>query len=292
MPLYQPDTLPCCQNRAYLPHSHLRPTIRHGFLDILFALGRESVSAMITATGTSTLGLLVWIMGLILFVWLIRKVWTFVSKRRSGKNAIDSINSSLEGAGREAGIGITAFAVLVVLAWGAFVPKTIYEDHQSLTSHNAELVKKVQDLSSENPYEKSFVGSYAYTNTIGAFRSILMDARRQPDSSSECQLKITSVAENRATALSLRSIASALGCNIQAEPYDPDMDPESANEIRQSLPNFIVIHARKENIGADGFVVGMSNTFHVQRAYDLPPKSSENLVWLQIGPNSIWRPTK
>jgi hypothetical protein len=89
----------------------------------------------------------------------------------------------------------------------------------------------------------------------------------------------------------VRVIASSIGCYIQQEPDAPDMDAEAWAEIRQSSPGFIAVHARKDNIRADSLVTGMSNTFHIQRSYSLPPDRSDSLVWLQIGPGSIWRTT-
>ena len=158
-----------------------------------------------------------------------------------------------------------------------------------MRADNMSLSEKVEKLSTKSPYEKSFIGSFAYTNTVGAFAGLTRNSSHQPNAKSRCQIKITTPPDNRAVAESIRAIASDLGCHIFSMPYDPDEDPETWKEIKRSLPNFIVIHARRTNKYADGFVVGMGNTFHVQRAYNLPPKSPSNLIWLQIGSGSVWR---
>jgi hypothetical protein len=176
------------------------------------------------------------------------------------------------------GIGYT-----LLFLWCAML--TTYADHQALVARNHAL----QSQEINDPYEKSFIGSYAYTNTLQAFGYLVRDPRRQPNEHSDCQIKITADPANRTLAMSIRSIAAAMGCYIVQEPLDPDNDSEAWNEIRQSLPGFVVIHAMRGNIRADGFLTGMCNSFHVQRSYNLPAGSPNNLVWLQIGNGSVWR---
>jgi hypothetical protein len=174
-----------------------------------------------------------------------------------------------------------------ILVWTAI--KTIYQEHEKAQAKIIYLKDQVSELQTKSPYEKSFVGSFAFTNTVGAFSNLSRDTQIQPNEHSECQIKITSPPENKQAALGLRSIAGTMGCHVVQEPSDPDVNSESWSEINRTLPNFVVIHAAKENYRADSFVVGMGNTFHVRRAYDLPSGSPKSLVWLQIGSGSIWR---
>jgi|HubBroStandDraft_5_1064220.scaffolds.fasta_scaffold56020_2 hypothetical protein len=198
--------------------------------------------------------------------------------------------------GKNLGI-VFASAILGNLLWympilGWTLVKTVYRDHEAMQAKIIELTDSAQQLRTKSPYEKSFMGSFAYINTVGAFGYLTRDPRHQPDMHSDCLIKITTSDENRPVANSLRSIASAAGCYVVQEPYDPDLDAETLHEIKNSTLNFMVIHGSRSNSRADGFLVGMSNTFHVQRAYDLPPNSPPNLLWLQIGPGSIWRISK
>jgi fumarate reductase subunit D len=186
------------------------------------------------------------------------------------------------------GVGLAALGIGYTLLFLWCAAFTTYTDHEALVAIN----RALQNRQINNPYEKSFIGSYAYTNTVGAFGYLVRDPSRQPDQDSPCQIKITSGLENKALLLSLRSVATAVGCNVLQEPYNPETDSEAWAEINQSLPNFLVIHGAKGNASADGFVADMSTTFRVQRAYSLPPKSRDNLLWLQIGTGSVWRDTK
>ena len=238
---------------------------------------------MVNATSTNTLGFIIWTASLTMVVWFASILLpNFLEERRKVRKGafIRALQASL----LNGLLTLAAVAGLTIVVWLGCIPALIYKDHQELMAQNREL----RSRQINNPYEKSFIGSYAYTNTLGAFGYLVRDPRRQPNQRSECQIEITSAPDNKTLALSLRSIASAMGCYILPEPYDPDTDSESWNEMEHSLPNFAVIHAAKGNIRADGFLAGMSNTFHVQRSYDLPPDSPSNLVWLQIGKGSVW----
>jgi hypothetical protein len=194
-------------------------------------------------------------------------------------------NAMLENWRKATGVGFAALGVgyALLFLWCAML--TTYTDHEGLVARNREL----QSQQINNPYEKSFIGSYAYTNTLQAFGYLVRDPRHQPDLHSQCQIKITADPENYAIAASLIGIASAMGCYVFQGSYNPDIDPEALSEINQSLPDFLVIHAVKDNIRSDGFVVAMSNTFHVRRTYELPANSPSNLLWIQIGKGSVWR---
>jgi hypothetical protein len=182
---------------------------------------------------------------------------------------------------------IMAAVYIALFMWS--VVRTVYQDHQSERATNSSLRSENADLKTKSPYEKSFMGSFAYLNSVQAFGYLVRDPRHQPDADSDCQLKITTVPENRAIAQSLHNIATSIGCYVQPEPFNPDLNPQSSKEISMSPSDFITIHSQRENARAEGFVTGMTNSFHVQRAYDLPDGSPNNLVWLQIGPGSIWR---
>jgi hypothetical protein len=244
---------------------------------------------MLAATSSSNIGLAVWTVSIATTIWIAHRLksWLEISGEYPGWGGVKKVvRASLSDTIWDLG----ATAIIVISWFCIFAARTVYQDHVNFVAATQQLRAKVDELQIKGPYEKSFIGSFAFTNTLGAFAGLTRDPRYQPNPSSECQIKITTPrTENREAAMGLRSIASTVGCYVQQEPYDPDIDPETSKEIQQSLPGFVVIHAAKGNDRADGFVVGMGNTFHVRRVYDLPPDSPKNLVWLQIGPGSIWR---
>jgi hypothetical protein len=84
-------------------------------------------------------------------------------------------------------------------------------------------------------------------------------------------------------------MAARVGCNV-IYPNNPDLNPDEAAEAdRGPVPNYVVVHASKDNPKAEAFTTMLSNVFGIKRAYTLPPKSPPNLVWLQLGTGSLWR---
>ena len=161
-----------------------------------------------------------------------------------------------------------------------------YTDHNLLEQTQRELTQ----LQNQSPYARSFVGSFAYSNTVMAFGYLRDLSGRTVDPNSPCKVKITAPPENEAIKGTLASIASAFNCYVPLSIGTAETNPElRAEAFTTALPNVVLIHAAKDNSRSDGFVTAMGNSFHVQRTYDLPPRSPQDLVWVQIGSGSVWR---
>jgi hypothetical protein len=157
-----------------------------------------------------------------------------------------------------------------------------------MQAENLQLKVEVEQLRVNSPYEKSFAGSFAYLNTVMAFGQ-LRGVVGPIDPHGKCHVKISTAQDNAQAAWTLTSIAKSFGCYVFEPSGNPDLNPDVRTEASNSTPNLVVIHAQKGNAKADSFVVGKSNTSHVQRTYLLPKDAPVNLVWIEVGSGSIWR---
>jgi len=173
------------------------------------------------------------------------------------------------------------WAILFLIGMGRF----IYRDHTSLMTANAALIKENKELRSlKPPFTISVDDEYAsITNTVQAFRFLM------PQQTDTCRVRITAPRENMSIAKVLGSLASIF-CRVDI-PYNPS-EPEDET-LRGSVKDAILVHMPRGST-RDSFVVALGNTFSVRRTYDMPVRSPDKLVWLQIGQGSPWRkdPTK
>jgi len=101
---------------------------------------------MVAATGTNTLGLLVWTLVLTIFTWFATVLYQMHQMKSKGVRApfITAISESL-------GSGLYTYAAILALAifaWGIFIVIAVYRDHNTLIERNAilhdQLVKRDQ----------------------------------------------------------------------------------------------------------------------------------------------------
>lgn len=90
-------------------------------------------NAMIAATGTSSLGLIVWTVGLAAAGWLVRRfnAWRENRKKLPKRQAIQK---AFEGGLRDALIEALAIFLIATIAWAIFIPVVIYRNHNQLAS--------------------------------------------------------------------------------------------------------------------------------------------------------------
>ncbi len=178
---------------------------------------------------------------------------------------------------------IAVWTILFVIGVGRF----IYRDHTSLAVANAALIKEnkvLRSQKSDSPFTISLDNEYAsITNTVRAFRVLM------PQQNETCWVLITAPHENMPIAKVLGNLASIF-CRVDI-PYNPS-EPED-EVLRGSVKDGILVHMPKDPM-RDSFVVVLGNSFSVRRTYDMPERSPDKLVWLQIGQGSPWRkdPTK
>jgi hypothetical protein len=155
---------------------------------------------------------------------------------------------------------------------------TTYRDHVLAQEQIRELNQQVQRLKAPGPFERSFVGSFAYTNTLAGF----VDLRGLPNQLDPCVVKVTSPKEDVSIADAFKTMAGLLGCSVVPPPDPPVLHPVFPKDL-------ILVHADKHNRKAEAFRGALSNTFRVSLNYDLPPGSPSDMVWVEIGTGLIWR---
>lgn len=186
---------------------------------------------------------------------------------------------------RDTWIMIGAYCVLFLWA----VIHTVFTVHRDAQTQNKALNAQVEQLRLKTPYERSFVGSFGFTNTVQGF-AMLRGIFNQTDFyNPPCRVKVSSPPEYYPVGDTLTSIAQALGCQVDGPARNLNLNPDARLEAENAPKDVVLIHAARGDQKADGFTVAMSNTFHVQRAYVLPPGSTSDLVWIEIGSGSIWR---
>jgi hypothetical protein len=268
---------------AFFQPDNLGPTWPH-FINLL----RASRDSFLLALGATGLGW--WVQAIILFL-VTEGATYFVVWCRRGKGAMKARASENILTGFYVWLIVLVFVYVPIFGWS--VIRTVYHDHQALTESNGRLRAEVDRLKNKGVYETSFLNSYAYINTVQAFGYLRGFGGVAANPRSSCDVKITAPAENEAIRQALSQIASAFGCFLPTTGGTSDTNPDIRAEISTgAIPNVVVIYAGRENSGAAGFAGAMGNSFHIQRVYDLPPKSQPNLVWIQIGPGSVWRKDK
>jgi hypothetical protein len=180
---------------------------------------------------------------------------------------------------RDTWIMIGAYGALFMWA----VVRTVYMDHEELQTRNRLLNLQTSKLAMKGPYERSFVGSYAFTNTLQGF-AMLRGIFNQTDlDNPPCRVKVSATPDYYPVGDALTSIAQSLGCQITGPARNLDLNPEARREMANAPKDAVLTHAANSNQKADRFTVAMSNTFHVKRTYDLPLGSPSDLVWIEIG---------
>jgi hypothetical protein len=101
---------------------------------------------MVAATGTSTLGLIVWTFSIAIAGWTAKRLANWITVRKVEPKA-EAIRHTFQGGFREAICEAGAIAFVAILAWACFLPRAIYNDHESLSSTNSALSARLKDLS-------------------------------------------------------------------------------------------------------------------------------------------------
>jgi|SRR5882762_1895500 len=119
-------------------------SMRHHFLGFL----HHSWDAMVRATGTTTLGFLLWTLALAIVTWVatIASKWVELKRQKSSTPLELAITGSLLSIAFEAG----AVLALVSMVFGVFSIRTLYNDHQALVCANRTLAAEIAPLRHEN----------------------------------------------------------------------------------------------------------------------------------------------
>ncbi len=251
---------------------------------------------MTRATSTSTLGFILWTIGIAIVGWAspILARWWQLRQDKQIKPLSRALRESLLASILLAG-GVIA---LVVSAWAFFTVSTIYGDHQTLVVQNNSLSATNAKLQKDLEWRKHNISTTdaVFPNLIymlQAFRSFGRDMHGIP-----CVLYVSAPKETEALASVMVQLAgSDSGCSPFGPQSgdNPDLDPEL---MEGAIPDAIVVHAAKGEKGADGLFSTLGNQIHLERSYRLlrNPKErwssshqgKEHLIWLQFGKSVKW----
>jgi hypothetical protein len=231
---------------------------------------------MVTATGTKTLGFIVWTLALTGVSWFSTVVHGYLKRQRIEKQG--AFGFALRESRQGGLLLLAAISSLTLFAWLSFVPVVIYRDHESLVSRNRELL----GMGEGNPYAIKANTEYAsMVNTFMSFEGLKGENGLQKD---RCDLKITAPSENKEIAVILTGLARSAYCFTE-EVKPLGMDSTGGFPVVEGA---IVIHAEPGIRGA-GLANGLSNTFNVRLSHEMPPDSPPGFVWIQVGSGVVWR---
>lgn len=255
------------------------------FLNLL----SRSWDAMIRATGTTTLGFIVWTVLIAAVGWAATIVTKWIELRRSKKSyPVRGVvrDSAWGGTVTAAGIGL-----LVIGAFCAFVVRTIYDDHEFLVVQNEEVQKRKSHIYQNEP-------------VFGNVNSLLMafDMYRHARHGEPCVLWL-SVPPNATSTLSseVAQFSNSVSDCFTFGPFPGGGNPEYDEEaVRGMVADTVVFHAKKDDKAALQLFDNLGSLFKTKLSYDLPSNikshyslpaqlaGKEKIIWLQFGTEVRW----
>jgi len=242
---------------------------------------------MIRATGTTTLGFLIWTLAATLFSWFATVAYKWFSLRRDKTGPafrlalVDSVWPGIFTA--------AFFAVLVAISFGVFLVCTIYDLHQTLADANERLIASNTKLSAELEIRRHSISTTdpVFPNTIYMLQAF--NIYRHVVAGAPCEIKVTAPPESTAMASMIAQFSNSVsGCNTFG-PMDSRMNPEVAKETREGMDgDLLIFHAVRGDKAADQLFINLGNQIQMKRSYEVPSGSSRHFVWLQFGTNTKW----
>jgi hypothetical protein len=257
--------------------------IWHQFVNLL----GHSWDAMIRATGTTTLGFLVWTLAATLFGWLSTVAYKWFELRRDKSS--QAFRKALAGSVWP-GIFTTAFfAALVAISFGAFLVRTVYDLHQTLAYANQRLIASNANLSAELEIRKHSISTIdpVFPNTIYMLQAF--NIYRHVLAGSPCQIRVTAPPESAAMADMIAQFSNSVSDCSTFGPMDFRMNPDVEKETREGMArDLLVLHALRGDKAADQLFINLGNQIQMKRSYEIPPRSPKHFIWLQFGTNTKW----
>ncbi|HEV2960624.1 MAG TPA: hypothetical protein VG649_02285 [Candidatus Angelobacter sp.] len=274
--------------------------LSHSMRPHFFNLFVRSWDAMVRATGTTTLGFIVWTLALSAVGWAATVAGRWLELKR--ENTVNPFRKALfsslwPGVFLAGGVfGLVLCAVVV------FMFITIFDDHQILVKANSEfrqntgnsisdLNKRIKDLESSVEKKKQSVDtSDAVFGNLNSLMYAFASYRHAIGGvDSHCQIKITAPKENQLFASSIAQFSVPVSnCNTFG-PLDSSMNPDVEKETMQGMvPDVIVFHAARDDKAANELFARLSNVVRLKRSYDIPANSPEHFIWMQFGTRVKW----
>jgi hypothetical protein len=262
-------------------------------------LGR-SWDVMIRATGTTTLGFVVWTLLIAAMGWAatIAAKW-FELKRNKASFPLRSALRDSASSGVSTAVGI---AMLAVIVFCVFVFRTDYDDHDSLVVENKKLVSLNAVVNEEIKKRKTHI--YPNEPVFGNVNSLLMafDMYRHARHGEPCVIWISSPPNATSTLSSeVAQFSNSVSDCFTFGPFPGGGNPEYDEEaMRGMLPDTVIFHAKKDDKAAFQLFSNLSSLFKTKLSYELPSDikshyglppqiaGKEEVIWLQFGTEVKW----
>lgn len=187
---------------------------------------------------------------------------------------------------------------LLLFVYGAFVVRTVYQDHCNLAKRYAALITENKNLKStiqQREYFPDMGGAALFdvVTVLQAFQILRSNMNGKP-----CVLWITSPADSIPLASAIARLSSTVsGCATYGPtgPGNPDLDSETMGGM---IPGVIVVHANRGDQGAAAMITQLQNYIQVRLSYkplsdkfvhyQNQGKMHEDVIWLQFGTGTKW----
>lgn len=254
---------------------------------------------MIRATGTTTLGFVVWTILVAAIGWAatIAAKW-FELRRNKTSFAFPTAmrDSAWSGVFTAAGIGL-----LVVVAFCVFVVRTVYDDHESFVvqKHKLESLNAAANIE----LQKRKIHIYPNEPVFGNVNSLLMafDTYRHAQHGEPCVIWI-SIPPTATSTLSseVAQFSNSVSDCFTFGPF-PGGNPEYDEEaIRGMVPDTVIFHSKKDDKTALQLFGNLASLFKTKLSYELPTNirshyrlpaqiaGKEKVICMQFGTEVEW----
>ena len=264
-------------------------------LQFLQLLGK-AWKALTEATGTTTLGFILWGLGFTAVGWLASVFASWIDSKRqleplSFRGAV--LKSRRLGLYLVEGIG-----TLVLLSFSVSVIWTIYQDHRDAVRVNQDLAARNKLLTANLGWHKHNLSTTdaVFPNLIYMLQAFRMF--RNTLNGAPCVVLISASGESQ----SLASVFGQLSIQVSNCPTFGPMDPTTQGNEYPAMtdgmvPGKIVMHMERGDLAAMQLANGLGNQIPMTISYKLPPRGSYpaqtksghvHVVWLQFGPEVKW----
>ena len=258
-------------------------------------LGR-SWDALVKATSTNTLGFALWTLGVAIVGWCAAvanqwfKHWRARDSQPFRKAVVGSLTTGIS--------MLVGIAVLVTIAYGWFVVRTVYDDHQHLVALSGQLAESNKALSAEVQWRKHNIATTdpVFPNLIYLLQAF--DIYRHALNGQRCAIVLTAPRESEALARVVASFSNSVSNCTTSGPDDASRNPDVETETMVGMvPDFVVFHAARDDKAANQLFNELGNQIQLKRSYELPPVKNYaippgvgqvHVVWLQFGTDSKW----
>lgn len=262
------------------------------FLNLL----HRSWAALVSASSTSTLGFVLWTIGVTVIGWTATVAAKWFELWRAKRN--QPLRSALDASFVPGMFLLGGMAVFVFVTYGYFVMRTVYDDHQYFVAQNGQLAENNKALSADVQWRKHNISTTdaVFPNVIYLLQAFSI--YRHALNGQRCVVMITAPRESAALASAVAQFSNSVSNCFTVGPVDATSNPDAeAATMTGMVPDMVVFHAAKGDKAANALMGALGNQIRLKLSYQPPPKDFYSLppsvgpvhvVWLQFGTDSKW----